>query len=79
MPNLPLQQELDDLAPVVAAWGRREVALAAVLRARDHQIEIALIEWVLASHELVEATRAAIESGDFRHQLETLESEGAFA
>lgn len=75
MSNLPLQQELDDLAPVCAAWDRRERAFEFVVRALPHQLEVALIDWLSASRELVDATRTAVERADFRAQVTAIEDE----
>lgn len=68
-----LQQELDDLVPAVKAWEKRERALQFVLHAQPYQLEIALIEWVMASHELLVALTDAADSAIFRRQVEALE------
>lgn len=71
--NATLQREIDDLAPAVKAWDQRERALQFVLRARQHQYEIALIEWVAASHELTNARLELAAHADARLQVDMLE------
>lgn len=75
--NATLQREIDDLAPAVKAWDQRERAFDFVLRARPHQIEIALIEWAQASHELVTAHLDLAARADARRQVDALEIEVA--
>lgn len=73
MRNETLQREIDDIAPAVKAWDQRERAFDFALRCGPLEIDIALIEWVTASKELVAARIDLAAMNDARLQLDRLE------